>query len=110
MYESELSEAFRHLWNRNSTDNWILARLGRGTPGNYEIDVAGKPGYVYVMMGANGDQGISMARDKVGASKLGFQLVGRRREWGELIIREASEYAGGGGGGGTLSGLSDVQL
>jgi len=113
MRESELAKALDAVWEKSSARNWILGRLGTETGTPEEIDVPGRSGYVVVSMGSSGDQGITIAKDKVGVDKIVFQLVRMRRELGELVIREASAYAGGNGsgtGGDALDDLSDVAL
>lgn len=108
-HEAELAHAFDRIWEKNSERNWIIGRLGTETGTNEAIDVVGRPGYVVVSLGAAGDQGVTIARDRVGAQRSNFQQVRMRRELGELVIREAAAYAGGtGGGSDTLEGLSDV--
>lgn len=99
MREGDIAQALDQIWSKSSTRNWILGRLGvdGGSPDN--IEVPGRTGYVVVSMGANGDQGITIAKDKVGVELAVFQEVRMRRELGELVIREASAYAGGNGGG-----------
>ena len=112
MYEGELAQAMDDLWSKSSTRNWIPGRLGRADGTDEDIDVEGRPGYVYVSIGADGLQGLTTALDKVGAARTNFQAIKMRRELGQLVIREASLYAGAsdGGAGGTLNGLTDVLL
>ena len=112
-HEAELAHALDRIWEKGNERNWILGRLGTETGSDAAIDVEGRPGYVVVSLGAAGDQGVTIARDRVGAERTNFQLVRMRRELGELVIREAAAVAGGNGSGGgsdTLAGLSDVAI
>jgi hypothetical protein len=112
-HEAELAHALDRIWEKGNERNWILGRLGVENGTDAAIDLVGRPGYVIVSLGAAGDQGVTIAHDRVGAERTNFQLVRMRREVGELVIREASAYAGGsgsGGGSGTLDGLSDVTI
>ena len=112
-HEAELAQALDRIWEKGNERNWILGRLGTETGANEDIDVAGRPGYVVVSLGAAGNLGVGIAIDRVGALRSNFQAIKMRRENGELVIREAAATAGGSGGGGgsdTLAGLSDVQL
>jgi hypothetical protein len=59
----ELQRAFDTLWSGSEARSWIKGRLGRvDTDGTIDIE-SGRPGFVYVRMGAEGDQGVALARN-----------------------------------------------
>lgn len=104
MIEEQLKKAFDDLWGKSAERNWIIGRLGvKDGAGGYDIDVPGRAGYVYVSLGVNGERGQATARDAVGVAAIGWTLVKMRREWGQLVIREADNLTGGGVGGGTAA-------
>ena len=59
----ELQRAFDMLWSGSEARSWIKGRLGRvDTDGTIDIE-SGRPGFVYVRLGAEGDQGVALARN-----------------------------------------------
>jgi len=100
MRESEILQALDRIWERSNVRTALHGRLGKENGTVEEIEVRGRPGYVYVSMGEQGNQGMNIAKDNVGTARTVFQLVKMRRELGELVIYEASAYAGGTGNGG----------
>jgi hypothetical protein len=99
MNESEILRTLDRIWERSNVRTTIYGRLGKEGGTVEDIEVRGRPGYVYVSVGDLGDQGLNIAKDKVGVARTIFQQVKMRRELGELVIYEASAYQGGTGTG-----------
>jgi len=110
MNDRKLIEAADKAWNKSNERTWEIGRLGIPNGSGYDIEVADRPGYVYVSRGDNGELGAVIAQDKVSVALVGNQRVRMRRENGRLIIREAEQYLGNGGATMPLSALSDVLL
>lgn len=110
MNDRKLIEAADKAWNKSNERTWEIGRLGIPNGSGYDIEVADRPGYVYVSRGDNGELGAVIAQDKVSVALVGNQRVRMRRENGRLIIREAEQYRGNGGATMPLSALSDVLL
>jgi len=108
MSESEILRTLDRIWERSNVRTAILGRLGREGGTVEDIEVRGRPGYVYVSVGDLGDQGLNIAKDKVGVARVLFQQVKMRRELGELVIYEAAAYAGGTGNGGGEPGATSI--
>jgi len=106
MSESEILKALDRIWERSNVRTTIYGRLGRQNGTVEDIEVRGRPGYVYVSVGDLGDQGLNIAKDKVGVARTLFQQVKMRRELGELVIYEAASYQGGAGNGGGTGGVT----
>jgi hypothetical protein len=113
-FDREIAAAFDALHSKSSERTWIYARLGYKDSGGYIVNVQNQPGVVYVSMGYEGDKGLAIAQNRIGAdTTVGFQRVKMKRENGQLLIREAEVLAAGAGGGGgstTLVGLTDVDI
>src|SRR5215203_4910593 len=113
MLEGQIARELDKIWSNGNERTWIPARLGVSEGADADIDVTGKKGYVIVSIGAQGDLGVTMARDAVGAERINFQRIKLRRENGELVIREATSYSGTGtgpgGGADSFMDLDDVQ-
>lgn len=107
----DIRRARERQWTQQSEVNWIPGRLGvKDGSGGFDIAVEGRPGYKYVSLGVNGDQGQSIALDKIGVTSINFQNIKMRREYGALVIREADSASGVVGGTNTLDSLDDVNI
>jgi hypothetical protein len=106
--ETEILKTLDRIWERSNVRTAIYGRLGKQDGTVADIEVIGRPGYVYVSMGDLGDQGINIAKDKAGVARTVFQQVKMRRELGELVIYEAAAYAGGTGGTGGATSFFDL--
>lgn len=99
MNEYDIAQALDRIWERSNVRTIIYGRLGQINGTVEEIEVRGRPGYVYVSVGDQGDQGVSIAKDRVGVARVVFQQVRMRRELGELVIFEAASYLAASEGG-----------
>lgn len=109
----ELTKAFNELFLASFKRTLQPARLGaiQTPPDTYKVDVPGRPGYVYISKGDNGELGEGIAKDAVGVDTTAtFQRIGVRREGKELVIREAEFLTGSVSGAVNLGDLLDVEL
>src|SRR5688500_3919785 len=116
MNDKRLLSALSSVVEKASDLNWIIGRLGKKTgESTYQIEVPGKPGMVYVSLGANGTEGVTTAEDKVGLDFVGFQIVRMRKERGLLVVRDAEHLGSAGISGNspipnTIDDLDDVVI
>ncbi len=93
MADNELAQAFDHLWMASEKRNWIPGRLGKINPdGSISLET-GRPNFVYVRIGPEGNLATSMARN-LGVPLKAHLPVRMRIEDGVLVIHSA-DYAGG---------------
>jgi hypothetical protein len=108
-FERDITEAFDRLHTRSAERTWIYGLLGYQVDGNYMIELPNQPGAVYVLLGYDGDRGLAIAQNRIGADTTqGGQRIKMKRENGQLLIREAEFLAAGGGGSSGIDHLSDL--
>lgn len=87
----DLKRAVDALWLRSDERNRIPGRMGRlNTDGSYTIDVAARPGWVYVRVGPEGDQGHTIAVN-LGVARIANLPIWMRRIHGRLVIKGVDE-------------------
>ncbi len=63
MSTEELRRAFDALWGGSESRSWVKGRLGTKEADGTIVITAGRPGFVFVRLGAEGDQGTAIARN-----------------------------------------------
>lgn len=70
------------------TRSWVVGRLGRlNADGSVTIQVAGRPGEVFVALGSDGSFGLTTAKNPGAVPTIGFLPVRMKREASGLVIR-----------------------
>lgn len=94
MADDLLRRAFDSLWLKSYERNWIPGRLGRpNSDGSYTVVVSEKPGYLYVRLGPEGNQGVTIALN-LGVPRRASLPVKMRRE-GEKLVIYGVDHSGG---------------
>lgn len=63
MSNEELRRAFDALWGGSESRSWVKGRLGKTEADGTIVIKSGRPGFVFVRLGAEGDQGTAVARN-----------------------------------------------
>lgn len=85
MPDAELIKAFDALWAASEKRSWIFGRIGKLEPDGTISIQTGRPGYLYVRVGAEGATATSIAKN-VNAPIKAHLPIKMRLESGELVI------------------------
>lgn len=94
MSDDSLKQAFDRLWLAAEQRNWIPGRLGKyNGDGTVSVKVADRPNFVYVRLGAEGNQGVAIAKN-LGVPLRAHLPIKMRTEGGVLVVHGVDHTGG----------------